>query len=404
VNANVSILRIPVLLALGAAAVLASSIGAEAQAVGRPLGQYQLDIQRAAAGRNGMTAEQARAANALLDQVLAIVRTNPTATASPPSMCMRLRTHSYLPGDDGRVAIEVDLSFPIVVQGQCYGMTTSALRIRVNDLAPLLTRMRTGTRDREADEEQMYQPLRPGNSPSAHPRYDRHVVIARAGEAPFLPLPKESYLRSLERDWMAGAAQAERDSRRNGAGLGDIHAAWIGGERARFVAGQEEALAILARSMTAEQLAEVREEMRRALASMDEAMPRMAGEYAAAAAHYEGRAESTTADYLRRVRAELAALSPAERRSPTCRDLDRAYFSAGPATCPVHEQPVIANPGYWRRGLPPGAAQLILVEIGDLTGSHGSGPEAAARHALQQEIVQRLAATLDYAALEALIR
>jgi hypothetical protein len=404
VNVNRPAPRTSVLIALAAAAVLAAAVGAEAQAVGRPLGQYQLDIQRAVAGRHGMTPEQARAANALLDQVLTVVRADPTATASPPSMCMRLRTHAYVPGDDGRVAVEVDVSFPIVVQGQCYNMTTTALRVWVNDLAPLLTRMTTGGRSPDAGEEPIFAPLRPTHSPSTHPRYGRFVVIARAGETPFLPLPREDFLRSLERDWMAGAAELDAGSRALDEALGGARDRWFGGERARFVAEQEQGLADLAPYLSAQQLAEMRETMRQVLIAADEGVRRADSAYAAHAPGMRERGERTTDDHLQRVRDELAALSPAERRTPTCLDVNRVLFSAGPATCPVHEQPVMANAGYWRRGLPPGAAQLVLVEIGDLTGSRGSGPGADARFALQQEIVHRLAANLEYAALEALIR
>jgi hypothetical protein len=376
--------------------------GVAAQARGVPVGEYQWHVTRATAGPT-LPAARVAAANALLDAVVPVVRRHPDAGASPPDMCVRMTSHAYASDDGQRAAVEVSVMFPIVIDGQCYGLTTSALNVHVND-ARLVFRQRVPLPGRtvEGDDAQIFMPLRPQPSPTGHPRYGEFVAITRPGVPLFLPLPRERYLQALERGWQASLAEARKDAAAVDSGFGGALARWLNGGRAEQVAETERALKEMEAYLTREQIAEMRRNFELSLRTTEESLRQMAATVAEQAPLRDG-ALADIESSLARIRGELAALSPAQRALPTCLVAEHAWESAGPMTCDASQQPIVPNPAYWDRGLTASAAQLILVRVGGVRPGGGESDEGR-RTARQYAMQMRLFEGLDYEALAALVR
>jgi hypothetical protein len=375
-----------------------------AQARGFPLGEYQIHVTRPVAGPV-LPAAHATAAGALLDAILPIVRGNSAAASSPPDMCIRLFSHAWSTEPDLGAAVELSLMFPIVIDGQCYNLTTTAVAVRVNDLKPLLNRrVALPGPPAGSDGEPMFMPLRPQPSPASHPRFGDVVMIARPGASPFLPVTKEQYLRALERGWQASLAEVRRDAAKTPVDFGAAWERWVNGGRAERIAATERTLRDAAAYLTPAQLAEMQSSFERSLVETERALQAMASMVVESAPRQDAALASVQSN-IEQIQRELAGLSPADRQLPACLVDETAWVSAGPRLCPVEQQPIVANRAYWDRTKPKHAAQVILVQVGHIERRRNdTASEAARRAASQQALMMRLFETLDYAALAALIR
>jgi hypothetical protein len=367
---------------------------ADAQVTTKP-GVLDVEVTRAAVGGRYSRAD-AEAVDALLDRVLAIVRSNPAVASPPADVCPKLTASAAKPEFSAYGGGAVNFFFPLLLGGRCRNVTVSGVVVHVNSASPLLARNELrGPRGAMEDAGgAMYLLPRRSDSPADFPRYGDFLVIAKPDVPLFLPLSKERYLRTLERHWEETAREQEAEIASltaSGAGEGG----WTEEERARAIAENRTMLKELEPYASPEQLAEMRRSMEVVVEQMDRSWSERPAHVAEMAAAIGGGAAEARAS-LEAVRRELASLSAEQRKQPTCLVLDEVYTTAGPADCDPALQPVVLNPGYFERALSPTRAQLILVRTAEKSHS-GENRE-------HRELRARVFQTLDYAALAALVR
>jgi hypothetical protein len=393
-------------------AIAAAPIAAAAQPRTVPVGKHQDEVRRLTAHET-LNAGDVAAANALLDQVLPVLRSNEAAMRSPPVTCVRLTARGV--SEASRPTVAIELFHMLVIDGECYNMLSTAVTLHVNTDGPLFQAPLHDTGAEDGGASAIYPPLVGQSSPGPVPRYlvrprnplsgKDYVVVARAGVSPFLPVPKGFYLEALERRFVrqleaerAAAVKTERDAR-------EKWETWVRGGRAEAIARNEESARGMAAYLTPEKL----EEHRRALAMAVEANERLLRQLLDQAVARLQPPERTgqptnqecvrdAACALERVRSERARLTPAEQRLPTC---GTSGLTAGPANCAADRQPVMRNPAYWDAELPKGVPQLILIGIGQ---DPPRDPAAASRIAAEYRHTLQIMETLNYSTLARLIR
>jgi hypothetical protein len=392
--------RVALRAALLVAAAAASSSPAHAQARPIPIGTFQDQVEPAKPGPV-LSAPQAAAANRLFGELLPIVRANPLLTSSPADNCVRLASHAW--GAGARAAVEVSVSFLIVIEGNCYGLTEPFATIRVNEDRELFQPAALPGPRGDTAQPSIFMPLQPNASLNGFPRFGEHVVISRGGELPFMPVSKEVYLQTLARGWEAATAEGDAASARADREIQEALRAWLDGGRARQAAENERAIREAAAYLSADQIATMRTVLTEGLEGTEQLLrARLDGIREAAS---RAASHRTLRNELDLVRAELNGLTAEQRRAPACLDPLEAWTTAGPAECPLERQFLTRNPGYWDDSLPASAPQLILIKMGAGRPDRGNAQTADARRAAtQRDIAQRALQGLDLHALARLLR
>jgi hypothetical protein len=384
-------------VAVVAAVLPATAAPAAAQAKSTPLGTYKVEITRAVGGTL-LAGAQAVAADALLDQLLPVVRANEAASRTPPDRCMQLGSHHGQAA--GRPVANVSVFMLAVIDGACYNLYNIVIVITANDPRTLPASGRIDMPG-ESRPPQILPPLQQTGTIAGFPRYGNRVVISKPGVPLFLPVPKEQQLRALERRLQASLNEARAEFEKGQRGYAKSQEDWLNGGRARMIADNERALKDAEATMTPEKHAEYRRTLEQLLEAAEfgrQLGARMAAEQRARQPEWERQLSAP----LDSVRAELARLTPAQLQQPACQVAPQAT-STGPTTCPIEQQLRVWNTAYFDDTLPAGAVQLIVVEIGEVPGDPRRSAAQRSAHP-QQQVIDRIIETLDYAALARLIR
>jgi hypothetical protein len=220
------------------------------------------------------------------------------------------------------------------------------------------------------------------------------VLLAPDGERPFKPVSREEYYAAMI--FEVEGKNGETIAKAREATASSLYQQWLG-NAAQRKKEREEALAGMAKAMPAAEVAKMRKTM--------EDAEREAGEKLKAQAsdpEQNRREEAGTHAFGDALRAELARMTPAERKLPAMMDLGRPH-EPGRALSGItdHDSPTTVrafavNPDFWRVRRSPVEARGMLIEIF----MHPDGPEPppAVYHALWQTYQK-----LDWAALKSLL-
>jgi hypothetical protein len=392
----------PAVLALALAAVCGLGTAAA-----RPLGAQQpapgsrVSVEFEGRSRiDGMDAAAVREWNATARRIAAVLESHPAIQAPPESLCTRVSTRVADILSDGRPTAHVHFHQPIPdARGACSGRTGGGVEIRINDpdaLRDLAVLQNPDDDPREHFYALAAQVDAAGPGTRFRDTYNRWVVLTRDARPLMLALTREEFLghhiRALER---AGAQLAGTPDASPAPTAVDLDH-WLRVEKPRIAAELRQAIRAAEPHLTAGQIREMREQNERNLVAMEAAMREAAGRTtdtrSAVSEVISDALDRTRADLVR-LRAMLHAMTPEQRRRPTCLD-PRLPGLVNFTACTAGDQRLVRlDPRGFDPSLPRSAVQLIVVR----TDNERHAMEDPRRAALRWHVFD----TLDYPRLAA---
>ena len=277
-----------------------------------------------------LSATESRHFNARLEALLDMLRANPTVNTPPADLCTRVvaftaRDALAMTPDARHMAVAtLGVSIPISFDGQrCHPVTGTGMEIRLNSIQALFP---DGNRVNNDPEDRMYRmPELTQLAPGIHRTPGGTVVLTRPGVPLYEPVTKEEYLRALEAEWVGGGLDGDDAGH-------DALEQWIKVERPALIAENEATLREMAGYLSAAELETMRRNLEQMIRDLDATMQQVGRPQAGptAGATDGGAGGSELAD----IRAQLAALTPAQRRMPACHIIDDYAVSVGEGACP----------------------------------------------------------------------